>query len=61
GECVGQPISRLPRPSEAGHYKDEWTARPGVWRKMVDVTGIEPVTPCLQSRTLASNSSFRFL
>jgi hypothetical protein len=28
---------------------------------LVDVTGIEPVTPCLQSRTIISNSSFRFL
>ena len=26
-------------------------------RKMVDVTGIEPVTPCLQSTKLASNNS----
>ena len=30
-------------------------------KKLVDVTGIEPVTPCLQSRTIASNSSVRFL
>jgi hypothetical protein len=30
-------------------------------KKLVDVTGIEPVTPCLQSRTIASNNSFRFL
>ena len=29
--------------------------------KLVDVTGIEPVTPCLQSPTIASNSSVRFL
>jgi len=28
---------------------------------MVDVTGIEPVTPCLQSGKLASNGSFCFL
>jgi hypothetical protein len=28
---------------------------------LVDVTGIEPVTPCLQSRTIAYNSSVRFL
>jgi len=30
-------------------------------RRLVDVTGIEPVTPCLQSRTIAYNSSERFL
>jgi hypothetical protein len=29
--------------------------------EMVDVTGIEPVTPCLQSRTIVYNSSVRFL
>ena len=29
-------------------------------KKLVDVTGIEPVTPCLQSRTIASNGSLRF-
>jgi hypothetical protein len=29
-------------------------------KKMVDVTGIKPVTPCLQSRTIAFNSSFPF-
>ena len=28
---------------------------------LVDVAGIEPATPCLQSRTIASNNSFRFL
>jgi len=28
---------------------------------VVDVTGIEPVTPCLQSRTITYNSSVRFL
>jgi len=28
---------------------------------MVDVTGFEPATPCLQSRTIAYNSSVRFL
>ena len=28
---------------------------------LVDVTGIEPVTPCLQSRIVASNVSFCFL
>ena len=26
----------------------------------MDATGIEPVTPCLQSPAIASNSSFRF-
>jgi hypothetical protein len=31
------------------------------FRRLVDVTGIEPVTPCLQSRTIASISSVRFL
>ena len=30
-------------------------------KKLVDVTGIEPVTPCLQSRTIVSNNSFCFL
>ncbi len=30
-------------------------------KKLVDLTGIEPVTPCLQSRTIVSKSSFRFL
>jgi hypothetical protein len=30
-------------------------------KKLVDVTGIEPVTPCLQSRTIAYNGSLRFL
>ena len=30
-------------------------------KRLVDVTGIEPVTPCLQSRTIISNSYFRFL
>ena len=30
-------------------------------KKLVDVTGIEPVTPCLQSPTIDSNSSIRFL
>jgi hypothetical protein len=29
--------------------------------KLVDVTGFEPATPCLQSRTIAYNSSVRFL
>ena len=27
-------------------------------KKLVDVTGIEPVTPCLQSKSAASISSF---
>ena len=30
-------------------------------KKLVDVAGIEPATPCLQSRTIISNSYFRFL
>jgi hypothetical protein len=29
--------------------------------KLVDVTGLEPVTPCLQSTNLASNNSTRNL
>ena len=36
-------------------------AFPQAIENMVDVTGIEPVTPCLQSRTIAYNSSVRFL
>jgi hypothetical protein len=30
-------------------------------KKLVDVTGIEPVTPCLQSGKLVSNGSLYFL
>ena len=30
-------------------------------KELVDVTGFEPATPCLQSRTIAYNSSVRFL
>jgi len=29
-------------------------------KKLVDVTGFEPATPCLQSRTIAHNGSLRF-
>jgi hypothetical protein len=37
----------------------EWTSL--ALSLVVDVAGIEPVPPCLQSRTIASDSSFCFL
>ena len=30
-------------------------------KRLVDVTGIEPVTPCFQSWTIGYNNSVRFL
>ena len=35
--------------------------RYATFKVLVDVAGIEPATPCLQSRTIAYNSSVRFL
>jgi hypothetical protein len=36
------------------------SSRAKLLKRLVDVTGIEPATPCLQSRTIAYNSSVRF-
>ena|SRR5271156_4422071 len=58
------------RQSAGVHSSARITARSGrgdfsksfaIRKKVVDVTAIEPVTPCLQSPTIASNNSFRFL
>jgi hypothetical protein len=66
--CHGLPLSRSEVPPDGD---TEVTLRRALCevpqqiavfpRTLVDVTGIEPVTPCLQSPTIASNSSVRFL